>query len=94
GDKAVRAQSIRGYIERHGLYVPARAPWYAALRAEMLGFPAGRNDDMVDMLGLLGQLMDKMLRGKPLRPLVPPSPKDRWDKVFNEESDDHGWKAA
>jgi predicted phage terminase large subunit-like protein len=95
GDKSVRAQSIRGYIERHGLWVDANAPWYAALRAEMLGFPAGRNDDMVDMLGLLGQLMDKMLRGKALRPLVPLSPKDRWDKVFNADDDnEYGWKAA
>ena len=94
GDKAVRAQSIRGYIERHGLYVPSRAPWYAALRAEMLGFPAGRNDDMVDMLGLLGQLTDKMLRGAPLRPLTPPALKDRWDKVFDEDSEISDWKVA
>ena len=94
GDKAVRAQSCRGYIERHGLYVPAHASWYAALRAEMLGFPAGRNDDIVDMLGLLFQLTDKMLRGMPLRPLVPPSPKDRWDKVFSASDDEPNWKAA
>src|SRR5437879_3712169 len=37
GDKAIRAQSVRGYIERHGLYAPAQAPWYATLRAELLG---------------------------------------------------------
>ena len=36
-----------------------------------LSFPAGRNDDIVDMLGLLGQLTNKMLRGMPLRPLTP-----------------------
>jgi hypothetical protein len=29
----------------------------------MLSFPVGRHDDMVDMLGLLGQLLDKMLAG-------------------------------
>lgn len=94
GDKAVRAQSFRGYIERHGFYVPARAPWFAALRAEMLGFPAGRNDDIVDMLGLLGQLTNKMLRGVPLRPIVPPSAKDRWDKVFGENDEEMNWKVA
>ena len=30
----------------------------------MLSFPAGRNDDQVDMLGLLGQLLDKMMHGR------------------------------
>jgi phage terminase large subunit-like protein len=36
GDKAVRAQSIRGRMELDGLYVPIRAPWYADFRAELL----------------------------------------------------------
>lgn len=94
GDKAVRAQSFRGYIERHGLYIPARAPWYAALRAEMLGFPAGRNDDMVDMLGLLGQLTNKMQRGMPLRSLRPSVPRDRWDKAFEDDGELLNWKVA
>jgi predicted phage terminase large subunit-like protein len=38
GDKAVRAQSIRGRMELDGLYVPMRAPWYADFRAELLSF--------------------------------------------------------
>ena len=60
----------------------------------MLGFPAGRNDDIVDMLGLLGQLTNKMLSGMPLRPLRPRSIKDRWDKVFGEDDSDLNWKVA
>jgi len=40
------------------------APWYPALRSELLGFPAGRHDDQVDMLGLIGQLLDKMTAGR------------------------------
>jgi predicted phage terminase large subunit-like protein len=39
GDKAVRAQSIRGRMELTGLYVPARAEWLPDLRAELLAFP-------------------------------------------------------
>ena len=38
GDKAVRAQSIRGRMALNGLYVPIHAPWYAAFRAELLSF--------------------------------------------------------
>jgi predicted phage terminase large subunit-like protein len=60
GDKAVRAQSIRGRMALDGLYVPTRAPWYAAFRSELLSFPAGKHDDQVDALGLIGQLPDKM----------------------------------
>ena len=48
GDKAVRAQSIRGRMELDGLYVPTLAPWYADFRAELLSFPAGKYDDQVD----------------------------------------------
>ena len=65
GDKARRAQSIRGRIALDGLYVPERAPWYAAFRAEMLTFPAGKHDDQVDALGLVGQFLDLMVPGRP-----------------------------
>lgn len=64
GDKAVRAQSIRGRMASLGLYVPIHAPWYAALRGELLSFPAGKHDDCVDALGLVGQLLDKMVHGQ------------------------------
>jgi len=64
GDKAVRAQSIRGRMAIEGLYVPIHAPWYPALRSELLSFPAGKHDDQVDMLGLIGQLLDMMTAGR------------------------------
>ena len=41
-------------------YVPMRAPWYADFRAELLSFPAGKHDDQVDALGLIGQVLNKM----------------------------------
>jgi predicted phage terminase large subunit-like protein len=63
GDKAVRAQSIRGRMELDGLYVPVKAGWYPAFRAELLSFPAGKFDDGVDALGLIGQVLDRMSAG-------------------------------
>lgn len=63
GDKAVRAQSIRGRMALEGLYVPIAAAWYPFLRSELLSFPAGKHDDQVDALGLVGQLLDHMLVG-------------------------------
>ena len=52
-----------------GLYVPPRAPWYPALRSELLSFPAGKYDDQVDALGLIGQLLDRITAGQ--RPKKP-----------------------
>lgn len=61
GDKATRAQSFRGMIASRGLRVPAGAAWRSALESELLRFPAGVHDDIVDSLGLIGQLLDKAL---------------------------------
>lgn len=84
GDKAVRAQSIRGRIALNGLYVPIKAPWYAALRSELLSFPAGKHDDQVDALGLIGQLLDLMTAGR--KPREEQKPKR---DPYRDASDDH-----
>ena len=65
GDKAVRAQSIRGRMAMDGLYVPRSAPWKADLVSEMMSFPVGVHDDQVDALGLVGQLLDRMFKNAP-----------------------------
>ena len=85
GDKATRAQSIRGRMALNGLNVPVDAPWYEAFLSEMLTFPTGRNDDQVDMLGLLGQLLDKMYVP---RALDKPKPKDELPDWFEEKEYD------
>lgn len=84
GDKAVRAQSIRARMGQLGLYVPIASPWFADLRSELLSFPAGKHDDQVDALGLVGQLLDKVLAGRAARPTEKPK-RDRWDKAFADE---------
>lgn len=67
GDKAIRAQSIRGRMALEGLYVPAGALWLSALEHELLTFPAGRHDDQVDALGLIGQMLDQATYGLPAK---------------------------
>ena len=68
-----------------GLYVPANAPWYADLRAELLSFPAGKYDDQVDALGLAGQLLDVMLKGsKPSRNMGLAQPRTMNELTLNE----------
>jgi len=64
GDKRIRAQSIRGRMANKKVYFPITAEWYPDFRRELLNFPAGKTDDQVDALGLLGQVLDKMIAGK------------------------------
>ena len=56
-----------------GLYVPTSATWYPELKHELLSFPAGKHDDQVDALGLVGQLLDQMVPGE--KPKAPEKPK-------------------
>ena len=67
GDKSVRAQSIRGRIAVHGLNIPANAEWRTDFDNELMTFPVGKHDDQVDMLGLIGQLLDKMIQPEKAR---------------------------
>jgi len=60
GNKAVRAQAIRGRMALDGLYVSRSASFLADFIRELLTFPVGVNDDQVDALGLIGQLLNKM----------------------------------
>lgn len=69
-DKAVRAQAIRARMATEGFYVPAsnaefEHDWVDDFIHELLVFPAGRNDDQVDALSLIGQLLNIMIKGKP-----------------------------
>ena len=89
GDKAVRAQSIRGRMAMDGLYVAADAPFRAEFIRELLTFPAGVHDDQVDALGLVGQLLDKMWT--PTKP-KPAEQTQRQDyKPHSERSDTGDW---
>ena len=65
GNKAIRAQSIRGRMAQGMIYLPRGASWIDTFISELLHFPAGKHDDQVDAFGLLGQLLDKMVKAKP-----------------------------
>jgi predicted phage terminase large subunit-like protein len=84
GDKATRAQSFRGRMAMLGLYVPTRALWYPDLRSELLSFPAGKYDDQVDALGLIGQLLDRITAGRKPKKIVPVHKPDPYREMFDE----------
>ena len=91
GDKAIRAQSIRGRMAMVGLYVAADAPFRTDLITEMMSFPVGVHDDQVDALGLAGQLIDKMMAGR-----VPDAgqPKTKPGDRYSRNKDADSWRTA
>ena len=75
-----------------GLYVPISAGWYPELRSELLSFPAGKHDDCVDALGLIGQLLDKMMPGNgPEKPEAVKNPSGY--RTHESETRDNDWLA-
>ena len=96
GDKAVRAQSIRGRMASNGLYLPAAASWRAEVEAELLSFPAGNHDDIVDSLGLCGLLMDRLMPPGKVS-VMQPKVLDGYERrrsSYRDDSDAAGWKVA
>jgi predicted phage terminase large subunit-like protein len=57
GDKAVRAQSIRGRMALEGFTCRPMLLGSQEFKRELLSFPDGKHDDQVDALGLIGRLL-------------------------------------
>jgi predicted phage terminase large subunit-like protein len=91
GDKAIRSQSMRGRMAMQGLRVPANAHWRTEFVNELAAFPAGVHDDQVDAIGLVGQLLDRMLPPAPAS--LPKEPRIR-DYGERDEDQDDNWKVV
>lgn len=80
-DKPTRAQAFRARMAMGKVYLPSSAPWIGEMMAEMLTFPAGKNDDMVDVLSLFGRMLDDMVAASRTGPR-PNVLRDSWDRTF------------
>jgi predicted phage terminase large subunit-like protein len=60
-DKPTRSRSIQARTSMGKVYLPSKAPWMADFTRELLTFPAGKHDDMVDAFGLIGRMLDDMV---------------------------------
>ena len=70
-DKPSRARAIQARVAYRGLYMPIGAPWADEIETELLKFPTGANDDIVDTLSLIGRMIAGMVEGKEELPEEP-----------------------
>ena len=54
------------------------------MRSELLSFPAGKYDDQVDALGLIGQLLDRITAGQRPKPPEEEKRPDPYRAMFDE----------
>jgi len=77
-DKLARARPLQGRMQQGRVSFSADAEWYDACRLELLRFPAGAHDDMVDSLSWAVQLA---IGAQPPRKVKPKEPASWRDKL-------------
>lgn len=78
-DKMVRASPLRGRMQAGKVYFDKEAVYWRDIQKEMLHFPAGKHDDIVDSLAWAVRLT--LTRSAPQRKDLPPAPKSWKDKL-------------
>ena len=82
-DKPTRARAIQARCAMGKVYLPRHAPWKADLMSQLMRFPAGKYDDGVDVLSLLGRGLEfantpKLARPRDNEPVVRPRGPNAW----------------
>ena len=89
-DKAARARTIQARMASGKVLFRSGTPWLSTMLGEMLTFPAGKHDDQVDALSLLGRLLAEMV-GKGIEP-DGDKDKPRSDYAPYGAEDDNSWR--
>lgn len=64
-DKPTRAQAIRGRAQQNKIYFPSKPnDWTDHVINQMMAFPAGKNDDSIDVLSIFGRMLARMEPGR------------------------------
>jgi len=95
-DKQARARSIQGMLQAGHVFIPSpsECSWSLTMQNEMLRFPAGVHDDIVDAFAWVGLLITDMAPSQPRKPKKPPSWKDKLDKFIKPTKDGGSWMTA
>jgi predicted phage terminase large subunit-like protein len=66
-DKEARARPIQGLLESGRLFLPASASWTKTVEHELLRFPGGEHDDIVDALSVIGHIIGRIYEAAALQ---------------------------
>lgn len=80
-DKLARARSLQGRMQHGRVYFLEDAPWLPQAQQELLRFPAGAHDDVVDALAWATRLCMDKPPPKPPEPVKTNSWRDRLDAL-------------
>jgi len=92
-NKETRAQAFRARCSQGMVRFPKFAPWWAEAEHELLTFPGGTYNDLVDMLGHLGRGINDMVCPVGKRPLISEYPVEmppltmRWVRQVQKQAE-------
>lgn len=78
-DKESRAAAIQGRTRQGMCMFPRNAPWLGAFEGELLAFPSGAHDDMVDAYAWIGLMINMFFA-----PVPPTERKKSWKDKLNQ----------
>jgi len=81
GDKIARSRSIQARLRAGGVRWDKDSEWYDQAEDEMLKFPRGKHDDVVDSMSYLGLICDRLIEG--------PTDAEQADEEYEEEYGKH-----
>lgn len=88
-DKPTRARAFQSRWAMRKVFLPAGKDWAHRLLRQLTRFPAGAEDDGVDVCSLIGRALDDIVGAS-----VPEEPKkDRWDYESDDDFEED-WKTA
>ncbi len=79
-DKETRARSIQARMRAGTVKFDKSKEWYKDLEGEMLVFPKGKHDDIVDTMAWLGQTIDKFATA----PTEEEYEEELWEEEYND----------
>lgn len=91
-NKAANARAFQALLSQGKVYIPY-GEWGDALVMQLLQFPAGKHDDKVDVCGLIGRLISKMITPVKAQVVKDISPKDSYEMDSDDEGESN-WKTA
>lgn len=90
-DKEIRAQPLRAMMQTGRVFFPLRSthPWVETMESEMLRFPLGSHDDIVDALAWATRLFQKAPR-----PRLIQAAEQRGERPWRERLEEFGVRTA